>query len=562
MAKIILDDLVNLQNQQTAVATINSNNAILETAIDNTLSRDGTAPNQMEAPFDMNGEQIINLPEPLTANSPLRLQDLSDFVGGGTVASIPDGGTTGQSLVKASNADYDIEWSAGGSGTVTSVGLSMPAEFSVSGSPVTGSGTLTASKANQNANIIYAGPSTGAAAAPTFRALVDDDIPALALTGDVGGNTGATVIGANKVTNAMLATASDSTVKSNISGGVAVPSDNTITAVLDKQLGTTQGNVAYRNAASWVSLAPGTNGQVLTSGGAAANVSWTSAAGSGTVTSVTPGTGLTSTITAAAPGSAITSTGTLSVAHIVNPQSGTSYAIADSDRGKLITGSNAAAQAYSIAQAGAASAFQSGWFTDILNKSTNVAGIITVTPTTSTINGASTYKIQPGQYVRIVSDGTQYQVWAPANASQLPGTATNDAANAGNIGEYVVSNVALGAPVALTNGVAVNVTSISLTAGDWDLSGMVGINGAATTTVGTFTGSISQTSATQDIGNGHAFITYYLNTAAFAQTALQLPVPPHRISLNATTTIYLVASLVFGTSTAGAYGNISARRVR
>lgn len=64
------------------------------------------------------------------------------------------------------------------SGTVTSVGLTVPAEFSVSGSPVTTSGTLAVSKANQSANLVYAGPSSGAAAAPTFRALVAADIPA------------------------------------------------------------------------------------------------------------------------------------------------------------------------------------------------------------------------------------------------------------------------------------------------------------------------------------------------------------------------------------------------
>lgn len=62
-------------------------------------------------------------------------------------------------------------------GTVTSVGLSAPSEFTVSNSPVTSSGTLTFAKANQNANLVYAGPTTGAAAAPTFRSLVVDDIP-------------------------------------------------------------------------------------------------------------------------------------------------------------------------------------------------------------------------------------------------------------------------------------------------------------------------------------------------------------------------------------------------
>ena len=62
-------------------------------------------------------------------------------------------------------------------GTVTSVALAVPAELSVSGSPITTSGTLTISKANQNANLAFAGPTSGGAAAPTFRALVAADLP-------------------------------------------------------------------------------------------------------------------------------------------------------------------------------------------------------------------------------------------------------------------------------------------------------------------------------------------------------------------------------------------------
>ncbi len=65
----------------------------------------------------------------------------------------------------------------GGSGTVTSVGLSLPALFSVSGTPVTGAGTLTGTLATQAANRAFLGPTSGADAAPTFRAVVDDDIP-------------------------------------------------------------------------------------------------------------------------------------------------------------------------------------------------------------------------------------------------------------------------------------------------------------------------------------------------------------------------------------------------
>lgn len=74
----------------------------------------------------------------------------------------------------------DTSWAPAGSGTVTSVDLAVPSEFSVSGNPVTTSGTITISKANQNANLVYAGPGTGAAAAPAFRSLVADDIPSTA----------------------------------------------------------------------------------------------------------------------------------------------------------------------------------------------------------------------------------------------------------------------------------------------------------------------------------------------------------------------------------------------
>jgi hypothetical protein len=65
-----------------------------------------------------------------------------------------------------------------GGGSVTSVALTMPAEFAVAGSPITSSGTLAVTKNNQNANLVYAGPGSGPAAAPTFRALVSSDLPA------------------------------------------------------------------------------------------------------------------------------------------------------------------------------------------------------------------------------------------------------------------------------------------------------------------------------------------------------------------------------------------------
>src|SRR6185369_11227735 len=79
--------------------------------------------------------------------------------------------------------------SGGGVGGVSSVGLAMPAEFTVAGSPVTSAGTLTVTKAAQAANLVFAGPSSGGTAAPTFRALVAADIPAGIGTGTITGVT-------------------------------------------------------------------------------------------------------------------------------------------------------------------------------------------------------------------------------------------------------------------------------------------------------------------------------------------------------------------------------------
>lgn len=87
------------------------------------------------------------------------------------------GFSTAQSGSCVVNAGSGGAGTGGGSGSVTSVGLSVPSEFSVSGSPVTSAGTLAVSKTNQSANLVYAGPSTGSAAAPGFRSLVSADLP-------------------------------------------------------------------------------------------------------------------------------------------------------------------------------------------------------------------------------------------------------------------------------------------------------------------------------------------------------------------------------------------------
>lgn len=75
----------------------------------------------------------------------------------------------------ASATTAAIASSAGG--TVYSVGLALPVEFNVSGSPIDDTGTLTGTWANQVANYIFAAPN-GSGGVPTFRAMVNADVPA------------------------------------------------------------------------------------------------------------------------------------------------------------------------------------------------------------------------------------------------------------------------------------------------------------------------------------------------------------------------------------------------
>lgn len=82
MAKLTLTDLADLDNPTTATTNINTNSASTEAALENTLSRDGTSPNQMLSELDMNSFRIVNLSAPASLTEPLRLQDLEDLAGG------------------------------------------------------------------------------------------------------------------------------------------------------------------------------------------------------------------------------------------------------------------------------------------------------------------------------------------------------------------------------------------------------------------------------------------------------------------------------------------------
>lgn len=190
-------------------------------------------------------------------------------------------------------------------------------------------------------------------------------------------------------------------------------------------------------------------------------------------------------------------------------------------------------------------------------------------PASSTDNAAARFDATTGDLIQdsplIIADTTGALSRSGNGGIPVQGTNTNDSASAGNIGEYIESVIASGSAVSLTTGTPANITSISLTAGDWDVDLVAQFTGGGSTTVVYLIASISSTSATLDNTNGRRCGIQYNGEVAFnniANVILSVPVPPLRFSLASTTTIYAVAQAAFGVSTCSVFGILRARRVR
>lgn len=167
--------------------------------------------------------------------------------------------------------------------------------------------------------------------------------------------------------------------------------------------------------------------------------------------------------------------------------------------------------------------------------------------------------------IQLNADGTNWRVagGVPGTtiaSSSITGTTTNNSAAAGILGEYVSSTIAVGAAVSLTTATPLTVTSISLTAGDWDVTGVCDFHPGALTTGSYFEGGISTT--TNALGSQDQFSASPMALAAGVGIDVGLNAPVSRISIASTTTVYLTVQAGFATSTMVAYGTIRARRVR
>lgn len=166
----------------------------------------------------------------------------------------------------------------------------------------------------------------------------------------------------------------------------------------------------------------------------------------------------------------------------------------------------------------------------------------------------------PGSTNITTAAGDTLVAWPTATISGAPDGWQVAMLGNGASGGVISSTVTLGSAVSLVNNVEKNITSISLTAGDWNVYGSVIFLPAATTNVSHMQGSVSVISATVDS------IARFINITAGGQvpgaSPLGYAVPAQRISISSPTTMYLVAVSAFTVSTMAAYGRIWARRVK
>lgn len=480
MTKIILNNVVNLSDNPTAINSINNNSATIVAAIDNTLSRDGTSPNVMNASLDMNSNAILNLPAALSPTSPLRLQDLTTFIGGGTVNTIlPVGGTTGQALTKTSNTDYAVGWANSG-GTVTSVGLSLPADFTITNSPVTTTGTLTGAWATTPTG-------TGAVVRATSPTLVTPVLGTPAsgvatnLTGTASGLTAGTVTTNANLTGVITSSGNATSIASQTGTGTKFVVD-TSPVLVTPTLG-----VATATTINGSTVSPGQySGTTTNDNATAGNIGEYVFAGTklGGITSATV------TITNASPG--------------------------------VVT-----------------------W---------TAHGFLDNSPVYFTTTGTLPTGFSPSTPYYVVPSSQT------ANTFTLSATIGGAAINTSSAGSGV--HTGFNALPVNNSGINQNITSMVLTAGDWDVNVMGFTTGGATTNVTYVLFSVSSVSASLDTTGGRETIYPQIATPFAGGGGIGLPINSVRFSLAGTTTIYMVINSVFTTSTMSAYGCMHARRVR
>lgn len=163
---------------------------------------------------------------------------------------------------------------------------------------------------------------------------------------------------------------------------------------------------------------------------------------------------------------------------------------------------------------------------------------------------------------QIRSTGLEFASGKGVLASAVVGTTTNDNAQTGFIGEYAESKVAYASRInAGGTGVYTDITSLTLSAGDWDISAvwMVSQNGATISAINTLAITTTSGNSSSGVVYGDNAIQCSIPTGSYDIGAA---IPGLRKSISGSTTFYMKFNMAYSAGTPQSYGRISARRVR
>jgi len=197
---------------------------------------------------------------------------------------------------------------------------------------------------------------------------------------------------------------------------------------------------------------------------------------------------------------------------------------------------------------------------------TKISGLAAGAPAQATdlipiARAGANYSITPANILSYGASAATVPSITFNTTSGVIGATTNNDAAAGSVGEYVSSTIAPASAVTITTtATSQDITTISLTAGDW----LVSINGAAqstgsvTTRIFFWIGTTAGNSAAEATAGTMADFNYALPINATVPGA----VPSYRMSLASTTTVRYKAFASFSGTQPTMQGRISATRVR